>query len=160
MLMRRAGLAAIERKVSSSSADSTSSPFPLPHWPSKLWKPVTDFQVAGWSPVCRFKSHLGVLGIVVQSFLPLGELRSLKLTPQPELEADLVLSVTQKAGLCGHGGTSLHMHKVCVLDLTGLWAFFPLIHPRLHPLHMHHMCLRFTTFSKYFSRVLNALNPL
>lgn len=53
-------------------------------------------------------------------FSSLGGLRSLKLTPQPELEADLVLSVTQKAGMCGRGGTSLHMHKVCVLDLTGL----------------------------------------
>lgn len=157
--MKSIGLAVVERKVSCSSANSTSSPFSLSWWPS-----AGAMRVHHRFPGCWVKSSVqvqnpsGSSGDCGTMFSPLGGIKVTQPLPQPELKADMVLSVIQNTGASGY--ITVHMQKVCVLDTTSLWAFFPFIYTRLHPLHTYHTCYCSITSSKCFCRKLNALNPL
>lgn len=127
--MKSAGLAAMERKVSCSSAVSASFPFPLCCWPSEgPWEPVSF-------PGCWVKPNEQVLAdlwIMVQSFLLL---EGIKVTwahvPAWAQSRCGAVSNTENR----HVDVWIHP---CVYaqgvfpDPTALWAVFPLTH-LLHP---------------------------
>lgn len=148
MLMKSPGLAAIERKVS--SADSTSSPFPLSCWPSVgvmrahhrfagCWEKVS---VQVQNPSVWFRDR-------GTKFSSLGRMKVTQAhTPACAWSRHRAVSNTESVWTCGY--VTAHMHKACVLSTISQQAFFPLIHPRLHPLHTYRTCLSVSYLLKYF----------
>ena len=143
MLMKSIGLAATERKVSCSSVDGTSSPFPLFCWPS-----VGAVRAHHRFPGCWVNSSVqvqkpsGWFGDRGTKFSSLGGIKVTQAhTPAWARSRPGAVSNTESRCLWTCGYLTVRTHKVCVLNPTGLWAFFPLIHTRLHPLHTFHTCL-------------------
>lgn len=147
--MKSAGLTAIERKVSCSSADSASFPFPLSCWPSiGPFEPVIVFQVAGWSPVQRFWQ------IVVQSFLLLG---GIKVTwahvPAWAQSRHGAVSSTEHRPVWMCGYIPVCMHKVCFLTplLCGCFPIDSSSSSSDFTLFLHAICVyKLATFPKCF----------
>lgn len=120
--------------------------------PSQISRSLGKVQVqkpSGWFGDCGTKfSSLGRMK-VTQAHTPTWA-RS-----RPDTASN---TESERMWTCGY--ITVHMHKVCVFHPTGQWAFFPLIHPRLHPLHTYHTGLSVYYLLKIFCRILNALNPL